>query len=378
MGFFGVGQRGDDCENCFCEHVPTDVESSCDVSDCDESLPDGVGMTATALHGGSVAISTDPDYGRPGPGFLLDCSQSGSDGVFAAVLSETVWNQGARVSCFPSASICGEFLKGESDATVRVWGCLFQNGTAYVDGSTPTGSASVSAWRGMGSVLSGSAFSVLSSVSEVTGFSSSGISVGSGHPTEDDDFYLGFLVQVLGADGESRSAYLDNVCISAYPPCPWYDCTGVMVTISGLSAGVYDGHPNPSCDVDSWDVSTFNSLVNGTFFVPYNGSLFDQQEWRSDPAGIGPGSHLGSGIYLDLNLGWFPGTANLGFHLRSYIIPSGCAGSWVIVNDVNYGIDRADFACETPMEYYLTSDNLPAYGMATTHPPTITVEFIRV
>lgn len=208
-------------EQAECCCVPTTVTpgGGCSMSGCTQSATSGTGISLDSNPaGGTSSLSTDADYGRPGPGFKLAATQTGgSGGTYSVVLFPTALT--LAMKCIDKTStICGEFLHTSSGTKLRVWACLVQGGGVFVRGaSNYTDITDSTTWTAVSDTFGWDRL-----YKEVTVFGSTSVTVGSDIDDSigSDDVYPGFLIQSQGTDDVEYDSYLDNICLKVVQATP--------------------------------------------------------------------------------------------------------------------------------------------------------------
>lgn len=355
MPLFGV--------NCCCGD-PTGVDTACGVSGCTQLSTNGTGMNLNATpSGGTSSLVSPGSHGRPANGFTLQSTQSvGSSGTYSVIVFDDPLEKDYQ--CVSNLVLCAEFLNTNVSNSLRVWPCLVQGSDVFVLSSGYTSITSTTQWKRVTGT-----FTALSRGDKVTAYNASSITTASTDPATTGTTYAGFLIQARGSESVQYDAYFDNACLTVTLPCPYDECTAVSVTLSGFTADEDYSYPDHDCDRDPAAVAIIDSLVDGTYLVPYYQSLGSQSEWRAGP---NPSDwDVGSGVYIDIVCSYNYSTGNPTIWVRTYWQPTDCS-SLRPVHDVRYSISRASFSCGSTLTY--GSPTEPG-GSSDPYPSTITAEW---
>lgn len=264
---------------------PDAVDSPCDLSDCVQQSDDGTGMNLDSNpSGGTSTLSADPDWGRPGPGWKLAATQSGTGGTYSVVIFDDPI--GHPLCGIDSGTICGEFLHRPSGTSLRVWPCAVQGGQVFVIGASDYETVSNPAmWQSVGATWT--------TFYEVTAYGDSSITTGSEIDRSDGaaDIYLGFLIQSRGTDGVEYTSYFDNVCVEITYICPGSICLPCYENITIAVTGDVVSGGSGDCGKL---VTQLNTLFGGGLVLTKGGTA----DWEySDTASV-TGGTVNELVYL--------------------------------------------------------------------------------
>lgn len=349
---------------CCTDGDPPGVNTACGVSGCTQLSTDGTGMNLNATpSGGTSSLVSPGSHGRPANGFTLQSTQSvGSSGTYSVVVFDDPLEKDYQ--CVSNLVLCAEFLNTNASNSLRVWPCLVQGTDVFVLSSSYTSVTSTTQWTRVTRT-----FTALSRGDKVTAYNANSIATSSTNPATTGTTHAGFLIQARGSASVQYDAYFDNACLTVTTPCPYDECTAVSVTLSGFTAAEDYSYPYHDCDRDPAAVSLINSLIDGTYLIPFWNKLGSTSEWRAGETLAD--WDVGSGVYVDISCTYDSSSGDPKIWIRTYWKPTDCSSTRPVHN-VRYSIARASFSCGSTLTY---GSPVEPGGSSDPYPSTITAEW---